>query len=178
MQSENGSDQRRVAGTIKWFDPQKGFGFILSEAGGPDILLHINVLRNFGQNSISDGTAIEVLVQQTRRGLQAVEVVAVHLPASPGETRMEELADISSDEIAALPLQPARVKWFDKVRGFGFANIFGAEPDVFVHVDVLRRSGFAEVAPGEAIALRAIEGGRGQMAVQVAPWEAALPDRG
>jgi cold shock protein len=74
----------------------------------------------------------------------------------------------------SLPLQPARVKWFDKAKGFGFANIFGRPEDVFLHVEVLRRSGLADLQPGEAVALRVTEGKRGLMAVQVASWEAAL----
>ena len=67
------SDQREdatpvVHGVVKWFDPAKGFGFILSDAGGPDILIHANVLRNYGQSSVADGSEIEVHVQHTARG--------------------------------------------------------------------------------------------------------------
>lgn len=168
---------RRMAGAVKWFDQIKGFGFIVADAGGPDILLHVNVLRNYGQNSIRDGARVEVHVQETPRGLQATEVLGITVEASVDEPAMEELGDVSAEEIATLALVPARVKWFDRAKGFGFANIFGREQDVFLHVEVLRRSGFAEVAPGEAVALRLIEGRRGLMAVQLAPWEAALVAR-
>ena len=65
------------------------------------------------------------------------------------------------------------MKWFDKGKGFGFANVFGRPEDVFIHVEVLRMSGFADLAAGEAVALRIIEGKRGRMAVQVVSWEAA-----
>ena len=71
-------------------------------------------------------------------------------------------------DIHALPLEPARVKWFDKGKGFGFANVFGRPEDVFIHAEVLRVSGFADLAAGEAVALRIVEGKRGRMAVQVA----------
>ncbi|MFB0993215.1 MAG: cold shock domain-containing protein, partial [Paracoccaceae bacterium] len=60
-----------VHGKVKWFDPAKGFGFIVADEGGPDILLHANVLRNYGQSSVADGTNITVLVQITTRGVQA-----------------------------------------------------------------------------------------------------------
>ncbi len=66
-----------------------------------------------------------------------------------------------------------RVKWFDKAKGFGFANVFGSDEDIFVHVEVLRRSGLADLQPGEALALRVIEGKRGRMASQVISWDAA-----
>ena len=85
----------------------------------------------------------------------------------------DDAGQLASDDILALPLEPARVKWFDKGKGFGFANVFGRSEDVFVHVEVLRVSGFADLAAGEAVALRIVEGKRGRMAVQVVSWEAA-----
>ena len=76
----------------------------------------------------------------------------------------------------SLPLVPARVKWFDKAKGFGFANVFGKSEDVFLHVEVLRRSGLADLQPGEAVTLRVTDGARGRMAAQVTSWETALKD--
>ncbi|OZA11568.1 MAG: hypothetical protein B7Y02_08590 [Rhodobacterales bacterium 17-64-5] len=72
-----------------------------------------------------------------------------------------------------MALEPARVKWFDKGKGFGFANVFGAADDVFIHAEVLRVSGLSDLMAGEAVALRIIAGRRGRMAVQVLPWDAA-----
>ncbi|WP_461471296.1 cold-shock protein [Pararhodobacter sp.] len=162
----------RVRGSVKWFDPAKGFGFIVAESGGADILLHVNALRNFGQSSVCDRAGIEVSVQQTQRGLQAVEVFEITPPAGePGCGAAEAELDA---ETAALPLEPARVKWFDKIKGFGFANVFGRPEDVFIHMEVLRRSGFAELQPGEAVGLRIVQGERGRMAVAIASWETAL----
>lgn len=171
-------DQRRVEGRVKWFDPAKGFGFIIADDGGPDILLHANVLRNFGQGSVADAARITVMVQMTARGAQAVEVLQILPPEGDAAAPIEDLGDSDAAEIAALPLEPARVKWFDKVKGFGFANVFGRPEDVFIHIEVLRRSGFADLGPGEAVCLRVIEGKRGRMAAQVLSWETALRDRG
>jgi len=163
----------RVTGRVKWFDPAKGFGFIVADEGGPDILLHANVLRNFGQGSVADASRITVMVQQTARGAQAVEVLEISPPDLEGTPPIEDLGDSDAEEIAALPLEPARVKWFDKVKGFGFANVFSRPEDVFIHIEVLRRSGFADLAPGEAVCLRVIDGKRGRMAAQVVSWETA-----
>ena len=166
----------RIRGSVKWFDPAKGFGFIVAESGGPDILLHVNALRNFGQNSVCDRAGIVVSVQQTQRGLQAVEVFEVTPPADEDGQEGNPLGEdpqLHSD----LPLEPARVKWFDKVKGFGFASVFGRPEDVFVHMEVLRKSGFAELQPGEAVGLRIAEGERGRMAVAIASWETALPGK-
>ncbi len=166
-------DQRRVVGFVKWFDPTKGFGFVVADEGGPDILLHANVLRNYGQSSVADGAGIELLAQSTPRGVQAVEVLRID-PLAGEQAEGEKASTFAEPVDLSLPLEPARVKWFDKAKGFGFANIFGRSEDVFLHVEVLRRSGLADLQPGEAVALRVTEGKRGLMAVQVASWEAAL----
>lgn len=174
MTNDSDVSPRRVEGRVKWFDPTKGFGFVVADEGGPDILLHANVLRNFGQSSIADGAGISLLVQSTARGLQATEVLRIDPPETGEAPVFEEALRLDADAIDALPLEPARVKWFDKSKGFGFANVFGRHEDVFVHVEVLRRSGLADLQPGEAIAIRVAEGQRGRLAVVVAPWENAV----
>ncbi len=165
---------RTVSGRVKWFDPSKGFGFVVADEGGPDILLHANVLRNFGQSSVADSAGIEIIAQETARGVQAIEVLRIDPPEL--ETEEEEEAQIGEPVDMSLPLLPARVKWFDKAKGFGFANVFGRPEDVFLHVEVLRRSGLADLQPGEAVTLRVVDGARGRMAVQVTSWESALKD--
>jgi CspA family cold shock protein len=161
---------------VKWFDPGKGFGFIVADEGGPDILLHVNALRNFGQGSVCDRAGIVVTVQQTGRGLQAVEVLEISLPADGTGLNDEDAASVFGADVMALPLEPARVKWFDKGKGFGFANVFGRPEDVFVHMEVLRKSGFAELQPGEGVSLRIVQGERGRMAVMIAAWDAILKE--
>ena len=170
---EETEDVRRVIGHVKWFDPVKGFGFVVSEAGGADILLHANVLRNFGQGSVADGAGVEIDIQETARGTQALEIFSITPPkflasVSDAETKSEEYIDDSE-----MPLQPARVKWFDKSKGFGFANVFGNEEDIFVHVEILRRCGFADLQPGEAVGIKVVDGKRGQMASSVISWDSA-----
>ncbi|MDP2080421.1 MAG: cold shock domain-containing protein [Pseudotabrizicola sp.] len=171
--TEDDTATRIVHGHVKWFDPAKGFGFIVSDEAETDILLHANVLRNYGQNSVADGATITVRVQQSPRGVQAVEVVTVQAPVGGVVPLPEEGSVMTAEQVAALVLEPARVKWFDKAKGFGFANVYGRNDDVFIHVEVLRMSGFADLQAGEAVCLRIIEGKRGRMAVQVASWEAA-----
>ncbi|HEX9859530.1 MAG TPA: cold shock domain-containing protein, partial [Paracoccaceae bacterium] len=106
-------------------------------------------------------------------GVQAVEVLKIEPPLGMTFPLGDDNAVATPEEIAARPLEPARVKWFDKGKGFGFANVFGRPEDVFIHIEVLRMSGFADLAAGEAVCLRIIDGKRGRMAVQVVSWEAA-----
>ncbi len=167
---------RRVKGQVKWFDPVKGFGFVVADEGGPDILLHANVLRNFGQSSVADRAGIEIDVQDTDRGVQAVAVYSIEPPQDAISSGLLDIDDVDPDVINSATLEPARVKWFDKGKGFGFANTFGRDEDVFVHIEVLRRSGLADLQPGEAVAIRVIEGKRGRMATEVCGWETAVKD--
>jgi len=171
--SEDDETVHIVQGQVKWFDPAKGFGFIVAEGATADILLHANVLRNYGQSSVADGAGITVKAQITQRGIQAIEVVRIDPPPGMALPLVEENAPGTMEELAALPLEPARVKWFDKSKGFGFANVFGQPEDVFIHVEVLRISGFADLQAGEAVCLRIVEGKRGRMAMQVVSWEAS-----
>ncbi len=160
-----------VAGHVKWFDAAKGFGFVVADTGGPDILLHANVLRNFGQGSIADASSVELRVQRTERGLQAVEVVSVTPPETDeADMGFEALAENLDD----IELTPARVKWFDKAKGFGFANAYGETADIFLHIEVLRKCGLADLEAGEAVCLRIVDGERGQMAAEVHAWDYAI----
>lgn len=163
-----------LQGRVKWFDPVKGFGFVVAEEGGPDILLHANVLRNFGQSSVAEGAKIEIVTQSTSRGVQAVDILQIEPPDTSETMVLSDFADVDPDVMNSAPLEPARVKWFDKTKGFGFANVFGRDEDVFIHIEVLRRSGLADLQPGEALAIRVIDGRRGRMASEVSAWESAL----
>ncbi len=166
-----------IKGQVKWFDAAKGFGFIVSDEVDGDILLHANVLRNFGRSSIAEGSPIVVDVQVTDRGQQASEIHEIGVPEQPAESA-DEASGLSVPEVGAdVPLQPARVKWFDKAKGFGFANIFDSEADIFLHVEIMRHFGLSDLQPGEAISVRVIEGPRGLMAGEVRSWDQILQEK-
>ena len=168
---------RGTCGRVKWFDPQRGFGFIVPDDGGPEVLLHATVLRNDGYSWPPEGARIEVEVQRSERGIQARRIVAIEVPAEHDSIVRAGGADAGID-IEALPIEPARVKWFDRVRGFGFANVFGRADDVFVHAEVLRLAGRGELIAGEAVAVRVGSGRRGPVALQVLRWEVGCEARG
>lgn len=163
-----------MRGVVKWFDPKKGFGFILPDDGGADVLLHANVLRNFGQSSVADNAEIEVDVLDTERGQQAVEVFEITPPQDGLDYTLQMPDGELLGDIEGLELEPARIKWFDKGKGFGFANVFGNSEDVFIHIEVLRRSGFADLQAGEAVCIVTREGKRGRMAVLVKSWDSVI----
>jgi CspA family cold shock protein len=168
--TEPDTAERVVQGRVKWFDGARGFGFIVAEDGGPDILLHANVLRNFGQGSVAENSGIVVQAHETPRGLQANQVLQIS-PPDPGLEAARapgiEIPDAPEDA----PFLAARVKWYDKAKGFGFANVFGQSDDVFVHAEVLRRFGLADLQAGEAVVMKVVDGPRGKLAAEVRSWD-------
>lgn len=165
-----------VAGKVKWFDPIKGYGFLVpeddAEAIEGDVLLHMTVLRSAGFSTISENAWVVCLAVRGERGFQAIRVLdvkdeaveAYDLDAGDGEEMVIEAADASG-------LAPARVKWFDRSKGFGFVNAVGDPSDIFVHMEVLRRFGLPDLDNGEAVLVRATRGPRGFMAIEVRPWD-------
>lgn len=166
--------QNTFQGHVKWYNMAKGFGFIVTDDPGPDILVHANILRNFGCETLGEGSAIEVVAQEGERGLQAVEILSVEEqePIDDSENFQRSVPqkyDGSPDGV----WMPARVKWFDKMRGFGFANAFGSKDDIFIHMEILRQCNLSELQQGEAIAIRIREGPRGKSVADICSWEMA-----
>ncbi|MEM9349874.1 MAG: cold shock domain-containing protein [Pseudomonadota bacterium] len=161
------TDERIVRGVVKWFDLAKGFGFVIAEDVSQDILLHVNVVRRFGRASVVAGDQVELTYDETPKGLQALELLAVDT-AEDGQGPAALVADVNED------LFPARLKWFDKGKGYGFVNVFGDDEDVFVHVDVLRSAGLLEAQVGEAMCVVLTRGAKGASAVTIYPWDSAL----
>ncbi len=163
-----------IKGRVKWFDAAKGYGFVVADDTNGDILLHANVLRNFGRGSVAEGAEILFSVQETERGRQAAEIFEIHAPIeTAGDSYVSESA-VPLPNVEGVALAPARVKWFDKAKGFGFANTFGSSEDIFLHMEVMRQYGFSDLSPGEAIAVQVVDGPRGRMAGALYSWDKPL----
>ena len=158
-----------LRGHVKWFDTSKGYGFLVVEDGSGDILLHSNVLKNFGRGSVVEGTIINFELQETDRGRQVSRIVDIEAPND--ELNDEEASDYGVPDVEGVKMVPARVKWFDKSKGFGFANAFKSELDIFLHMEVLRYCGFSDLQSGEAIVIQIVDGPRGKMAGAMHAWD-------
>ena len=157
-----------LSGVIKWFDVAKGYGFIVPDNGLPDILLHVTCLRRDGFQTAYEGARVVCEVLQRPKGLQAFRILsmdestAVH-PAQMPPARTHVTVTPTSG------LERAQVKWFNRLRGFGFLTRGEGTPDIFVHMETLRRFGIAELRPGQTVLVRFGPGPKGMMAAEVRP---------
>ena len=157
-----------LTGVIKWFDVAKGFGFIVPDNGMPDILLHVTCLRRDGFQTAYEGARVVVEAAPRAKGLQAFRIVsmdestAIH-PAQMPPPRTHVTVTPTSG------LERAQVKWFNRLRGFGFLTRGEGTPDIFVHMETLRRFGLAELRPGQFVLVRFGPGPKGLMAAEVRP---------
>lgn len=157
-----------VTGVIKWFDVAKGFGFIIPDNGLPDVLLHVSCLRRDGYQVAYEGARVVCEALQRAKGLQAFRIIsmddstAVH-PAQLAPARTHVTVTPTSG------LERAQVKWFNRLRGFGFLTRGEGTEDIFVHMETLRHFGLTELRPGQTVLVRFGPGPKGLMAAEVHP---------
>jgi CspA family cold shock protein len=161
-----------VVGRVKWFDSTRGFGFLVSDELEGDVLIHFSVLREHGRRSVPEGALIECVPMRLERGLQARRVLSIDLssalPVHPrSHTPSGERADRKALLETAGEFQPVEVKWFNRVKGYGFVNRGGEEQDVFVHMETVRQSGLGELQPGQQLEARIASSPKGLTAVEL-----------
>ena len=156
--------------TVKWFSPEKGFGFVVLDGGRGDAFLHASVLEQSGRDTatLQPGVTLRVRVGQGQKGPQVDEVLeidestAVSPPtAALGKRPPAQANDRPPNRMTGM------VKWYSPEKRFGFVAVDGDRSEVFVHAAALQRSGIARLIEGQRVAMEVTEGRKGLEAVAV-----------
>jgi CspA family cold shock protein len=157
-----------MSGTVKWYDTTRGFGFVLCDGFEDDFLLHKNVLSNFGVETVPNGSIVAFKHDSTKKGHKITEVLSVERPDN------EDTSDDFYDDVNSIEDNvPARVKWFDEAKGYGFVNCHGRAEDVFIGTAVMRNAGYSELIAGQALSIQVAHTDIGQRVYCIKDWPRA-----
>jgi cold shock protein len=155
----------RIDGLVKWFDVGRGYGFVIPDNGMPDILLHLSCLKRDGFEAPLEGTRVACEVVARQKGYQCLRVLSVD--QSTAIHPVERRARTHNEVQPSTGWVRAKVKWFNRARGFGFASEGDGQGDIFVHMEVLRKTAITELIPDEWIYVRYGDSNKGKMAAEV-----------
>lgn len=168
---------------VKWFNGDKGFGFVEMTDGSGEAFIHVRAVEAAGFSALEPGTTLMVRVGQGQKGAQVTEVLNVDAstaePAAPrgfgggdrggfggdrGPRRQQggfQSRPMVERDLTDAPEASGTVKWYDSTKGFGFVAVEGESKDLFVHRSVLEQAGLSNLVEGQRVHVKIVEGRKG-----------------
>ncbi|MGH7121937.1 MAG: cold-shock protein [Acetobacteraceae bacterium] len=165
-----GSTGPEATATVKWFNPDKGFGFVALSDGSGDVFLHANALQAAGHQNVSPGATVRVRVGQGQKGRQVEQVISVDestAQAQPARTGFAARpprgprAPRRPVDLSSAVEMTGVVKWYNPEKGFGFITTPSGGRDVFVHASALEVAGLPPLQEGQAVRMNVVQGAKG-----------------
>lgn len=154
-----------ITGFVKWFDVARGYGFIIPDNGIRDVLIHLSCLKRDGFDAPLEGARVVCEVVERQKGYQCLRVLDVDSSTAIHPVERAPRTHVSVE--AGADWRKATVKWFNRTRGFGFATEGEGAPDIFIHMETLRKTAISELLPDQIIYVRFGDGPKGKMAAEV-----------
>jgi cold shock protein len=156
--------------TVKWYNPDKGFGFVTLADGSGDAFLHVRVVEQGSHASLPPGATLEVRAGPGQKGMQVTEILSVDTSTAteeqPRRPRPERPAYQPSADRPTVE-ETGAVKWYNTMKGFGFIAPDQGGKDIFVHATALERSGIMGLMEGQRVAVDVADGQKGREAVNL-----------
>lgn len=155
-------------GTIKWFDRKRGFGFIIPDEGDEDILVHSSVIETIGRRDLPEGCNAHFISAQGAKGRHVIEIIEIDI----GDAYTEEWNNVDNENLlppfaADEDFIIAEIKWFSRVKGYGFLVSESCDADIFIHMETMREAGINVTQDNHILQVQFEDQGRGPLATAV-----------
>ncbi|QCE33715.1 cold-shock protein [Acetobacteraceae bacterium] len=169
-----------INGTVKWFNGERGFGFVGLDDGSGDAFLHINTLNEAGYQAPEPGTTLRVKISQGPKGRQIAQITSLDASTATPEAAAagakfmrpaggspQQRPPRFTPDLSTAEEKYGEVKWYNATKGFGFIAPEDGGKDVFVHASALGKTGLQELHEGQKVSMKVAQGGKGPEAVTV-----------